>query len=288
MEQEKIEEYYVQYNRLLFTLAYQLTGSAADAEDVVQDIFTKLHDIELNRIVEPKAYLCKMATNRCLDVLKTARRKREQYVGQWLPEPILTFDNELVESVIQNELLSYAMLVLLEKLTPAERAAFVLYEALSFKYSVIAKIIGKNEANCRKLVSRARGKIGMSTEAPLREAEIEGKWIEGFLTALEQGDLNRVISILAEDVTLISDGGGKAFAAIHPIQSRNHVARFLLGVSKNMTPGDSAVDITKINGQTGLVYRTGNKVDTVALLHIHQGTVRNLYFIRNPEKLRYI
>ncbi|GKV55210.1 RNA polymerase sigma factor SigJ [Sporosarcina sp. NCCP-2222] len=288
MEQEKIEEYYVQYKRLLFTLAYQLTGSAADAEDVVHDVFMKLHDIELDRIVEPKAYLCKMATNRCLDVLKTARRKREQYVGQWLPEPILTFGNELVESVIQKELISYAMLVLLEKLTPVERAAFVLYEALSFKYSVIAKIIGKSETNCRKLVSRARGKIGMSTEAPLREADIEGKWIEGFLTALEQGDLNRVISILAEDVTLISDGGGKAFAAIHPIHSSNHVARFLLGIAKNMTPGDSAVDITKINGQTGLVYRTGNKVDTVALLHIHQGAVRNLYFIRNPEKLRYI
>ncbi|MCG3087934.1 RNA polymerase sigma factor SigJ [Sporosarcina sp. MB25] len=283
-----MEEYYVQYKRLLFTLAYQLTGSAADAEDVVQDVFMKLHDMELNRIDEPKAYLCKMATNRCLDLLKTARRKREQYVGQWLPEPILTFDNELVESVIQKELLSYAMLVLLEKLTPAERAAFVLYEALSFKYSVIANVIGKSEANCRKLVSRARGKIGVSTGAPISEAEMEGKWIEGFLLALEQGDLNRVISILAEDVTLISDGGGKAFAAIHPIHSRNLVARFLLGIRKNVTRGDDVMEVTNINGQIGLIYRSGNQVDTVALLHIHEGVVRNLYFIRNPEKLRYI
>ncbi|QTD43440.1 RNA polymerase sigma-70 factor [Sporosarcina sp. Te-1] len=282
-----MENYYVQYRRLLFTLAYQLTGSAVDAEDVVQDVFMKLHDMELDRIVEPKAYLCKMATNRSLDILKSARRKREQYVGQWLPEPIRTSDDELIGSVIQNELLSYAILVLLEKLTAAERAAFVLHHALSFKYSEIAKIIGKSEVNCRKLVSRAREKIGTSTEDLIEEV-IERKWIERFLSALEQGDMNKILSVLAEDVTLISDGGGKAFAAIRPIQSSDHVARFLLGIKRKTALGNDMVEVAEINGQIGVVYRTGNKVDTVALMQVHKNVIQNLYFIRNPDKLKNI
>src|SRR5690625_3127718 len=148
---------YRQYKGLLFTLAYQLTGSASDAEDAVQDVFLKLHDVKQERLVEPKAYLCKMVTNRCLDLLKSARKKREQYFGQWLPEPIPTSLDEGFESVARGELLSYAMLVLLERLSPAERAVFVLREALSFEYAVISELVDKSEANCRKLNSRARG-----------------------------------------------------------------------------------------------------------------------------------
>ncbi|MBB4824565.1 RNA polymerase sigma-70 factor (ECF subfamily) [Sporosarcina luteola] len=288
MERHEIEKYYIQYRRLLFVLAYQLTGSIDDAEDVVQDVFIKLHDMDLDHIVEPKAYLCKMATNRSLDVLKSARRKREQYVGQWLPEPIRTSGDELIGSIIRNELLSYALLVLLEKLTPAERVAFVLHQALSFKYSEIAKVMEKSEVNCRKLVSRARGKIGTSTEDSIDKEVIDRKWIELFLSALAQGDMKQVISILAEDVTLISDGGGKAFAAIRPIQSSNHVARFLLGMKRKMAPGNDAVEITEINGQIGVVYRTDNKVDTVVLMQVHKDVIRNLYFIRNPDKLEHI
>ncbi|WP_336822703.1 RNA polymerase sigma factor SigJ [Sporosarcina sp. USHLN248] len=288
MRHDEIENYYIQYRRLLFTLAYQLTGSAVDAEDVVHDVFLKLHDVKLECLVEPKAYLCKMATNRSLDVLKSASRKREQYVGHWLPEPIRLSDDELVESVIQNDLLSYAMMIVLEKLTPIERAAFVLHEGLSFNYSVIAKIIGKSEVNCRQLVSRVRRKIGVHANGPIHEEAIDRKWIERFLSVLEQGDMNQVISMLAEDVTLISDGGGKALAAIHPIQSSNHVARFLLGIMRKASIGNGNVEITELNGQVGIIYRNDQKVDTVVFMHVQKKVVRNFYFIRNPDKLKHL
>jgi len=145
-----MEELYDQFRALLFTLAYQLTGSAADAEDVVQDVFFKACDVHPERLEEPKAYLCKMVTNHCLDLQKSARRRREVYVGPWLPEPIRTPEADTLETtVVRSDLLFYAMLVLLERLTPTERAVFVLRETLGFDYPEIAELLGKRETNCR-------------------------------------------------------------------------------------------------------------------------------------------
>lgn len=286
MEMVEVQKLYEQYKGLLFTLAYQLTGSVSDAEDAVQDVFMKLYDIELERLVEPKAYLCKMVTNRCLDLLKSARKKREQYFGEWLPEPIITSDDESIESVVRGELLSYAMLVLLERLSPTERAAFVLHEALSFEYSVIAELIGKSETNCRKLVSRARGKMGITLEEPISAETSSIEWVQRFLSALEQGNMDTVVSILAEDVTLIADGGGKAVAAVHPIKSRDHVAKFLLGLMSKA--GGMKMEITEINGQIGLVIYEGDRIETVFSMHFEKGAIHNLYFVRNPDKLRHL
>ena len=171
-----MEELYCQYKSLLFTLAYQITGSAAEAEDAVQDVFIKAYDVHPERLEEPKAYLCKMVTNRCLDLQKSARRKREIYVGPWLPEPFRTPEEETLEStVVRRDMLSYAMLVLLERLTPTERVVFVLREALGFDYPEIAKLLDKKEANCRKLMSRARSKIGISVG--IRSWLKRPKWI---------------------------------------------------------------------------------------------------------------
>lgn len=285
-----MQELYEQYKGLLFTLAYQLTGSSSDAEDVVQDVFLKIYDVDLELLVEPKAYLCKMTTNRCWDLLKSARKKREQYFGEWLPEPILTLNDESFEFVVRKELLFYSMLVLLERLSPLERAVFVLREALGFEYSDIAEIIGKSEANCRKVLSRAKGKIGVTTEEQIHVEVASEEWVRRFITALEQDNVDTVVSMLAEDVVLVSDGGGKAFAAVHPIKSREIVTRFLLGLVRKASHEEESIqfDIREINGQTGVVIRTNVGIETVVLVHVERNSIRNLYFVRNPDKLKHL
>ncbi len=153
-------ELFTQYKPLLFTLAYQLTGTVADAEDAVQDVFVKVHNVDPERLAEqPKAYLCKMTINCCHDLLRSARKKRELYFGSWLPEPLPLPESDLSERLIRKDLLSYGLLVLLERLTPAERTVFVLREAFEFEYTDTAELLSKTEANCRKLLSRAREKM---------------------------------------------------------------------------------------------------------------------------------
>lgn len=285
-----MQKLYSQYKGLLFTLAYQLTGSASDAEDAVQDTFLKLHDVNRERLIEPKAYLCKMVTNRCLDLLKSARNEREQYFGQWLPEPIPTSLDEAFESVARGELLSYAMIVLLERLSPVERAVFVLREALSFEYAVISRLVDKNEANCRKIFSRSRTKLGVDIKRPISDQADSEAWIHQFLVALEQGHIDHIVSMLAADVTLTSDGGGKVPVALWPIESSEYVARLLLGLmSKSSTySGDVDIELSNINGQIGLVIRSEKGVIGVVLLYIKSSVAHNLFFIWNPDKLKLL
>jgi len=283
-----MQNLYKKYKGLLFTLAYQLTGSISDAEDAVQDVFLKLHDVKLDRLVEPKAYLCKMVTNRCRDLNKSARKRREQYFGEWLPEPIAISDDEPFESVVQGELLSYGILVLLEKLSPTERAVFVLHEALGFKYPEIAEIVGKSEVNCRKLFSRARGKLGNTFGESVHLEVASEEWIYRFLTALEQDNVGAIVSMLAEDVVLVSDGGGKAHAAVHPIVSSNLVSRFLLGLFRKAQHNEEgpSFETMNINGQTGVVISSGKNIEAVVLIHVERNAICNLYIVRNPDKLK--
>lgn len=285
-----IQELYEQYKGQLLKLAYQLTGSASDAEDAVQDVFLKLYDIELERLIEPRAYLCKMVTNRCLDVFKSARKKRELYAGEWLPEPVLTSRDEPYEAVEQGELLSYAMLVLLERLSITERAVFVLREAFGFDYAEIAQLIGKNESNCRKLMSRARAKMGIAPDEKIKLESANEAWVYRFLEALNQANVDVVLSMLAEDVVLISDGGGKVFAAVHAIESRDRVMRFLFGLVRNASQkeGEMHMEIREINNQTGLIIRTGDGIVTVALLHVKHHLIHSIFMVRNPEKLGHV
>lgn len=282
-----MQKLYQQYKKLLIMLAYQLTGSVSDAEDAVHDVFLKLHEVDPKCLTEPKAYLCKMVTNRCLDLLRSARKQREQYYGEWLPEPLQTAGYDSFEATLQRQLLSYAMLVLLEKLTPAERAVFVLREALQFDYSDIALLIGKRETNCRKLYSRARGKMGILPDERISAEEASEEWVRQFLQALEQGRVNKLISMLSHDVVLTSDGGGKVFSAIRPIRSPHRVVRFLLGLHRiaTKTNTDYQIQAGEMNGQTAIVIHSNGKVDSVVLLHAEGNEIRNLYFVRNPDKL---
>jgi RNA polymerase sigma-70 factor (TIGR02957 family) len=285
-----MQELYKQYKALLFKIAYQLTGSAADAEDIVQDVFVKAYDLNPERLAEPKAYLCKMATNRSLDFLKSARKQREQYVGPWLPEPILTEDTDALDSIIRQDLLSYAMLVLLERLTPSERAVFVLREALGFDYQDIAQLIDKSEVNCRKLMSRAKDKMCISEAEHVYDQPAGEEWVRRFVSELEQGNVKALLSLLAEEVVLISDGGGKVSAAIHPIKTRDHVSRFLFGLVQKAAYATGIVkaELTSLNGQTGIILRSDEAIVGVTLFHVVQGGAHHLYFVRNPDKLKQL
>ncbi|MBB6669378.1 RNA polymerase sigma factor SigJ [Cohnella nanjingensis] len=284
-----MEELYDQYKALLFTLAYQMTGSAADAEDAVQDVFAKAYDVHPERLEEPKAYLCKMLTNRCLDLQKSARRRREVYVGPWLPEPIRTREADTLETtVVRRDLLSYAMLVLLESLTPTERAIFVLREALGFNYSEIAELLDKKEANCRKLMSRARSKMGISEKEVVAADAVELAWVSRFLTSLEQGNVDQMLSLLTEDVMLVSDGGGKVLAFTRPIQSRDQVARILAGAIEGIKPyyqGSLHSEFAPLNGETGIVLRSGDETVAAIFLQRRHGKLAGIYIVRNPDKL---
>ncbi|MFG1732148.1 RNA polymerase sigma factor SigJ [Paenibacillus sp. 843] len=280
-----MEELYDQYKALLFTLAYQLTGSAADAEDAVQDVFVKAYDVHPERLAEPKAYLCKMVTNHCLNQLKSARKKREIYVGPWLPEPIRTPEEDTIETtVVRFDLLSYAMLVLLERLTPTERAIFVLREALGFDYSEIADLIGKREANCRKLMSRAKNKMGVSENESVRADGDEKEWISRFLMSLEHGNIDHLLSLLTEDVTFIADGGGKAQAYKRPIQTRDHVASVLLDGFQTIQ-GKFHFEPAPLNGETGFVIRSGDEILAAICIQLRHGKLARMYAVRNPDKL---
>lgn len=281
-------ELYEQYKGLLFHLAYQMTGTVSDAEDAVQDVFVKVQSLPLEKLEEPKAYLCKMVTNRCIDEIKSARNRREQYYGPWLPEPIPEAYCESYEAVENHELLSYAMLVLLERLSPSERAVFVLREALGFDYPEIAGLIDKTEANCRKLMSRARGKMGITEDDLIGVGSMSEEWVSRFFTALSEGDAEHVLSLLAEDAVLLSDGGGKVIAAARPVESKERVARFLIGILHQAQLEDGVapeIEVKELNFQTAVIFRQGGSVTGVIFVNIRNGLLQNIYIVRNPDKL---
>ncbi|WP_078382091.1 RNA polymerase sigma factor SigJ [Sutcliffiella halmapala] len=283
-----MQEMYQQYKGLLFKLAYQLTGSVSDAEDVVHDVFLKLYDVPLEKLTEPKAYLCKMVTNRCRDLQKSARNKREQYYGEWLPEPLSNDDS--MESVVRDDLLSYAMMVLLERLTPTERVVFVLREALGFDYHEIAELVEKSEVNCRKLFSRASAKMGITSEELIQPETASKEFVQDFLVALKQGNMNQVVSMLDQNVVMVSDGGGKVTAAFDPIETRDLVAQFLLGPVRqaSMIDGISHIEISQINEQPAFILRSSEGIHTVGMVHMEKNLIRNIYIVRNPDKLKHV
>lgn len=284
-----MQELYDQYKGLLFKLAYQLTGSVSDAEDVVQDVFLKVCDVPPERLTEPKAYLCKMVANRCKDLRKSARKQREQYFGDWLPEPYLQSEQDAMDEVVRDDLLSYGMLVLLERLSPAERTVFVLREALAFDYREIAELMEKSEVNCRKIYSRASAKMGLDPDEPIHPEATSQSWVDDFLAALKQGNMDRLLAMLDQEVVMVSDGGGKARAAINPIVTPERVARFLVGpIRRYLLADDATIEVGRNNGQYSIVFRSGEGVHTVGIVQVEQGRIRNLYMIRNPDKLKHV
>ncbi|HZG58562.1 RNA polymerase sigma factor SigJ [Paenibacillus sp.] len=287
---------YVKYKPLLFSLAYRMTGSRAEAEDVVQEVFLQWarRPAAERELEHPKAYLCRMAVNRCTDLARSARARRETYVGPWLPEPLLgapAAEGDPAAAFERDETLSIAMLLLMERLSPVERAVFVLREAFGFGYDEVAAMLEKTPANVRKIMSRVRAKLdGERADIAPPDAGFAEELLLAFRRATSTGDLEPLFRRLAPDVVLLSDGGGKTFAATVPIHSQARVAAFLGGLARKMSPDDMLVPAV-VNGEPALVALEGPEraVRSVMAFRLAaDGSIRGIYIVRNPDKLRHV
>ncbi|WP_114571932.1 RNA polymerase sigma-70 factor [Exiguobacterium flavidum] len=280
------EQEYQQFRPLLFSIGYRMLGSVVETEDLVQETFLKAYQLSKSNVEFKKAYLCKMMTNRCLDVLKSARHKREQYIGPWNPEPLLlekvqAFDPS--EMLMQKEGLSIAYLRMMEHLTPDERAILLLKEVFDFSYAEIADLIRKKEDNCRKIFSRAKQKIS-DVEGESLDFEKNASLIERFVEAFNMQDMDVLLDLVSENVTLFSDGGGKVTAAVRPIVSVSSVLALLYGVMKK-APEDFFFEIKNVNLQPAVVIYMNGKIQSVLSFYIRDEKIVEMYIIMNPDKL---
>ena len=273
---------FVTHRNLLFTVAYEMLGSAADAEDVLQVTWLRWVGVDLGTVRDQRAYLVRITTRQALTRLRTLRRRKESYVGPWLPEPLLTApdvarDVELADSV------SMAMLLVLETLAPAERAVFVLREVFDLPYDEIAEALGKSPAAVRQVAHRARAHVAARRPREVVSPAETRDALAAFQRAAETGDLQRLLDILAPDVVFLGDGGGIAQAVHVPVVGARKVGRLLaLGLSR--IPA-GALQPTQVNGYPALILRLDGEVDTVLAVRIDDGLITGLYAVRNPEKL---
>jgi RNA polymerase sigma-70 factor (ECF subfamily) len=279
-------EVFDQNKPLLFSIAYRMTGSVMEAEDAVQEAYLRWQQASEDEVRSPSAYLSTVVTRLCIDRLRSARVRREQYVGPWLPEPVLGEQAQEIGSKAELEdTLSMAFLVLLESLTPVERAVFLLREVFDYEYAEIASLIGKSEANCRQISRRARQSVAARRPRFESSPQQEERLLEGFLEASLAGDMESLLALLSEDVTLYSDGGGKTRAALRPIFGADKVARFLSGILTNIPP-DFAVRQTRVNGRPGLVgYFGDGSPQSVVSIEVAGGSIQAIRLVVNPEKL---
>ena len=275
-------ETFVAYRNLLFTVAYEMLGSAADAEDVLQETWLRWAGVDLAVVRDQRAYLVRITTRQALTRLRTLGRRKESYVGPWLPEPLLTAP-DVAEDVELADSVSMAMLLVLETLTPNERAVFVLREVFDLAYNEIAEAVGKSPAAVRQIAHRAREHVaarrprGVVSQAETRDA------LEAFQRAAETGDLQRLLDILAPDVVALSDGGGVVQAALAPVVGAGPVANVLgrIGAAVSLQPA-------QVNGYPALTIRFNGELDTVLAVRIDDGLITGLYAVRNPEKLSHM
>ncbi|MCB9936103.1 MAG: RNA polymerase sigma-70 factor [Planctomycetes bacterium] len=276
------ESFFDQQRSYLFAIAYRMLGSAADADDMVQEAWLRWQRDDRSGVANPRGYLAGVVTRLCLDRLRELKRRREEYVGPWLPEPLLTQapadGGELAES------LSLAFLTMLERLTPVERAVFLLRQVFGYEYAEIAAIVGKTEANCRQQFSRAQKAIAEARPRFETSREAQQRMLQGFLEAVGSGDLSRIESILREDVEFISDGGGKVIAARRVLHGRSEVAKFLHSLAQRSPEGVS-FEFAPVNGQLGLLLKLQGKLETVFVIESVGGTAQTIRAIRNPDKL---
>ncbi len=277
------------YRSYLFAIAYRMLGSAMDAEDMVQETYLHYQSTPKDDIRSLKAYLTTILTRLCMDQLQLARRKREQYVGPWLPEPILTTQTaetgDPEKRVDMQESISLAFLVLLEQLQPFERAVFLLREVFGYDFAEIATMLDKSEAACRRSFSRARLHLRAHRPRFPASPQLHRQLLSGYFQAVESGETTALMNLLSADVTLWADGGGKIKqAALRPIRGRDAVARFSLG-TKRFWPENSRVELGEVNGQTALIIRAGGQVFSVLTIDVEEGRIQAIRVIANPEKL---
>src|SRR5258708_518252 len=265
-----------------------MLGSAMDAEDMVQETYLRYQGTPKDSIRSLKAFLTTIITRLCVDQLQLARRKREVYVGPWLPEPILTAMTPASEDpagrVEREESISLAFLMLLEQLQPFERAVFLLHEVFEYEFAEIATMLGKSEAACRRSLSRAKKHLAEHRPRFPASAQTHRQLLSGYLQAAQGGDITPLMDLLSENVTLWTDAGGKLKqAALRPIVGRDAVARFSFGTIRFL-PEDSQTDIGEVNGQAALIIRAGGQVFSVLSIEVEAEHIQTIRIIANPEK----
>ncbi|HEY3026704.1 MAG TPA: RNA polymerase sigma factor SigJ [Pyrinomonadaceae bacterium] len=288
------------YRQRLLGLAYRMLGSMADAEDAVQETYVRWHGANRTNVSDPRAFLMTTTTRICLDVLRSARARREEYVGPWLPEPI--FDTAALAPDSRTELaedLSYALLLTLDRLSPLERAAFLLHDVFEFSFDDVAAALERSEAACRKLASRARINIRAarprSTTAPARSGQIEAKHaqlLSAFAAASQAGDLTAVRQFLASDVRVVSDSGGKVRATRQVVEGADHVARAIVNATRphkgQWWRDEFKIRFATVNGLPAVIVDAPEGPVQTTAFEIEGDLIRALYTVRNPDKLRHL
>ena len=275
-----------EHRTLMFSIAYRMLGTVTDAEDMLQEAFLRwcqACDVEFH---SPRAFLVTVVSRLCINHLQSARVKREEYVGQWLPEPIVTEgpgDPSIV--IAKADSLSMAFLLLLERLTPTERAVFLLREAFEYEYSRIAGVVGQTEANCRQHFRRARQHL--RADRPRFEANSERKEVllARFLEATSTGNLEQLVSLLQADAVLYADGGGKALAVPNRLQGADKIARGMVGALRKLVPHDLVRRVVYVNGESGVVSYLKGRPFSVLTFDCVGGKIQSIYLVTNPDKL---
>ena len=284
------------HRRRLLGLAYRMLGSIAEAEDAVQETYLRWHAADRERVDEPRAFLMTTTTRICLDVLKSARARREEYVGPWLPDPVV--DTSALAPDAQTELaedLSVALLLALEHLSPLERAAFLLHDVFDYSFAQIADALGRNEAACRQLATRARTHVRENRPAAIARTALphaldpkHAELLSAFVTATRTGDLDRLTRLLAADARVVTDGGGKVAAALNVIEGAGRAAAFLVGATRKGWRDDFSLRFETVNGQPGVVIDSPRGVVQTNAFDIQDGVIKTIYVVRNPDKLRHL
>ncbi|WP_415853724.1 RNA polymerase sigma-70 factor [Sinomonas sp. G460-2] len=280
---EAATEAFVAHRNLLFTVAYEMLGSAADAEDVLQETWLRWVGVDLGHVSDERAYLVRITTRQALNRLRTLARRKESYVGPWLPEPMLT-SQDVAEDVEFAESLSTALMVVLETLSPTERAVFVLREVFGTGYDDIAAAVDKSPAAVRQIAHRARAHVEARRPRQAVSARETRAALESMQRAFETGDLRSLLDVLAPDVVYMGDGGGLRQAARRPIVGAEKLVRMLMG-GLAKAKATVATQPTMINGSPALVFRLNGELDGVLTVRIEQAKVTGVYYVRNPEKL---
>ncbi|TDF93879.1 RNA polymerase sigma-70 factor [Paenibacillus piri] len=287
------EQLYTEYKPLLFSLAYRMLGSVMDAEDIVQEVFLTLYKSGSDHIQNMKAYMCKIVTNRCLELLRSTSKQREVYVGTWLPEPLVTTasdETDPMQSYLQKESVSTAFLLLLQQLSYVERAVFLLREAMQYDYDEIADMVGKSSANCRQIFHRAKRSLSVKYVPDKLDHVDRGQTanlVEQFMYALTSGDAAQIMKFLSTDAVLFTDGGGKVKALAQPLHGHIRISHSVSSFLKKW-PGSLTCRIAMVNGLPGIVVYMDEKTWSVISFKVLDGRIVNLYFVANPDKLTHI
>ncbi|MGK5630983.1 RNA polymerase sigma-70 factor [Streptomyces sp. URMC 123] len=277
------EDAFTEHRPLLFTIAYEMLGSAADAEDVLQESYLRWSAVDPATVEHPRAYLVRVVTRQALNHLRTVKARREEYVGTWLPEPILTAP-DVSDDAILAESVSMAMMLVLETLNPTERAVFVLHDVFGYPHGEIAASIGKSEVTVRQIAHRARRHVHARRRRFEPDSQAAWEIVQRFLFAATTGEVESLMDLLAPDVVQFSDGGGKVVAARRPLTGRAEVLRFVLGMAGAIAA--THIERATYNGMPAARFLTDGELDWLVAFEIDEGRITALYGMRNPDKLR--